>query len=223
MFKPLPQVLQVQRLATRLGRTRRPLRPTLESRISTTSPLSNALISAPLHARRQMPIKTDMASQETPNGVVKDAVKDVQIKGAGGKVLPEPYNVPAHAGAAEARETLRLDPGGREAGRVTSCAESMCLVHDLAEAYVGDITPVEGVPASVKHELEEKAMSAFLDEMLGGPSNAQARERFRSLWEEYEARETPESKLVKDLDRLELVLQGVEYERGKSLSMNNEL
>lgn len=56
-------------------------------------------------------------------------------------------------------------------------------------------------------------MDSFLDEMLGGEGNRQARERFRSLWEEYEARETPESKLVKDLDRLELALQAVEYER----------
>lgn len=56
-------------------------------------------------------------------------------------------------------------------------------------------------------------MNSFLNEMLGGEGNHQARERFRSLWEEYEARETPESKLVKDLDRLELVLQAVEYER----------
>lgn len=31
--------------------------------------------------------------------------------------------------------------------------------------------------------------------------------------QEYEARETPEAKLVKDLDRIELVLQAVEYER----------
>lgn len=97
---------------------------------------------------------------------------------------------------------------------IARCVQ-MCLVHDLAEAYVGDITPVEGVPASVKHELEQKAIDSFLNEMLGGPSNQQARERFRALWEEYEARETPESKLVKDLDRLELVLQGVEYERGE--------
>lgn len=33
--------------------------------------------------------------------------------------------------------------------------------------------------------------------------------------QEYEARETPESKLVKDLDRLELALQAMEYERCK--------
>lgn len=56
-------------------------------------------------------------------------------------------------------------------------------------------------------------MDSFLNEMLGGEGNRQARQRFRALWEEYEARETPESKLVKDLDRLELALQAVEYER----------
>ncbi|WVN88865.1 uncharacterized protein L203_104079 [Cryptococcus depauperatus CBS 7841] len=93
----------------------------------------------------------------------------------------------------------------------------MALVHDLAEAHVGDITPVEGVPAHVKHQLEEQAMDAFLNEMLGSDGNKDARERFKSLWDEYEARETPESKLVKDLDRLELALQAVEYERSQEV------
>lgn len=99
---------------------------------------------------------------------------------------------------------------------ISRCVQ-MALVHDLAEAYVGDITPYEGITAEQKRDLEEKALKTFLDEMLGGPSNAQARERFKGLWEEYEARETAESRLVKDLDRLELVLQGVEYERGECL------
>jgi 5'-deoxynucleotidase YfbR-like HD superfamily hydrolase len=78
---------------------------------------------------------------------------------------------------------------------------------------VGDITPLEGVPSHVKFELEEQAMKSFLNEMLSGDGNAQARDRFRSLWYEYEARETPEAKLVKDLDRLELIVQAVEYEK----------
>lgn len=97
---------------------------------------------------------------------------------------------------------------------------------------VGDITPVEGVPPSVKHQLEEEAMDMFLTEMLGGEGNAVARDRFRALWnvsgtegpcpnsdisQEYEARETPESKVVKDLDRLELALQAVEYERSQDV------
>lgn len=80
---------------------------------------------------------------------------------------------------------------------------------------MGDITPVEKIPAEVKFELELGAMNSFLNEMLGSEGNTQARERIRSLWEEYEARETPEAKLVKDLDRLELILQASEYEKGE--------
>lgn len=93
----------------------------------------------------------------------------------------------------------------------------MALVHDLAEAHVGDITPVEGVTPEMKHQLEEEAMHSFMHEMLSGEGNREVRERIWSLWEEYEARETPESKLVKDLDRLELVLQAVEYERSQDV------
>jgi hypothetical protein len=52
----------------------------------------------------------------------------------------------------------------------------------LRRHSVGDITPVEGVPVHVKHELEQQAMDSFLNEMLGGPGNVDARERFRSLW-----------------------------------------
>lgn len=48
---------------------------------------------------------------------------------------------------------------------------------------MGDITPVEGVPAEVKHRLEEEAMDAFLNEMLGGEGNKDAKARFRSLWD----------------------------------------
>ena len=68
---------------------------------------------------------------------------------------------------------------------------------DRLTSSVGDITPVEGVTPEVKHQLEEDAMNSFLNEMLGGEGNTEARERFRSLFEEYEARETPEAKLVK--------------------------
>ncbi|KAL7412513.1 HD domain-containing protein [Mrakia frigida] len=86
----------------------------------------------------------------------------------------------------------------------------MAVVHDLAEAHVGDITPVDGVSKKEKHRLEEVAMTSFLEEMLGG---GEAAERIRELWNEYEAGQTPEAKFVKDLDRLELCLQTVEYER----------
>lgn len=46
--------------------------------------------------------------------------------------------------------------------------------------------------------------------LLGHPSIQSL--RVMALWEEYEARETPESKFVKDLDLFELGVQAVEYE-----------
>ena len=47
-------------------------------------------------------------------------------------------------------------------------------------------------------------------DLLGHPSIASL--RLKSLWDEYEARETAESKFVKDLDLYELCVQAVEYE-----------
>lgn len=46
--------------------------------------------------------------------------------------------------------------------------------------------------------------------LLGHPSIPSL--RIKMLWEEYEARETAESKVCKDLDLFELCCQGVEYE-----------
>lgn len=50
-------------------------------------------------------------------------------------------------------------------------------------------------------------------ELLGHPSIASL--RLKSLWDEYEARETAESKFVKDLDLYELCVQAVEYENSE--------
>lgn len=46
--------------------------------------------------------------------------------------------------------------------------------------------------------------------LLGHPSLSSL--RIQSLFDEYEARETPESKMTKDLDLFELCVQAVEYE-----------
>lgn len=51
--------------------------------------------------------------------------------------------------------------------------------------------------------------------LLGHPSIQSL--RVIALWEEYEARITPESKFVKDLDLFELAVQAVEYEECKEI------
>ena len=85
-------------------------------------------------------------------------------------------------------------------------AALVALVHDLAESVVGDIPP--GVcPDEDKHAMEASAMRGIVAGL-----HPAARARVLGMWEEYEARETPEAKLVKDVDRFEMTLQADEYE-----------
>ncbi|KAL9027034.1 MAG: hypothetical protein Q9196_004387 [Gyalolechia fulgens] len=90
----------------------------------------------------------------------------------------------------------------------------LALVHDMAESLVGDITPKDGVEKPEKSRRERTTMS-FLTRSLLGPSTgcADAGREIRDAWEEYEAGVTLESKFVHDVDKLELVLQMIEYER----------
>ncbi|SCV68583.1 BQ2448_704 [Microbotryum intermedium] len=98
----------------------------------------------------------------------------------------------------------------------------MSLIHDLAEADVGDITPehASGISREQKHLMEQAAMERIKG-LLGHPSIASL--RIEALWREYEDRETAEAKFVKDLDQFELAVQGVEYEQGKFGEESNSI
>ncbi|XP_060720953.1 HD domain-containing protein 2 [Tachysurus vachellii] len=83
----------------------------------------------------------------------------------------------------------------------------MALVHDLAECIVGDIAPADNISKAEKHRREKEAMvriTGLLPEDL--------RKELYQLWEEYENQLSPEAKLVKELDQLEMILQAHEYE-----------
>uniref|UniRef100_A0A1E1X132 5'-deoxynucleotidase HDDC2 n=1 Tax=Amblyomma aureolatum TaxID=187763 RepID=A0A1E1X132_9ACAR len=83
----------------------------------------------------------------------------------------------------------------------------MALVHDMGECIVGDITPMCGVSKEEKFRRESEAMNC-LAKLVDNVSAAE----FKSLWEEYEAQNSPESKVVKDLDMFDMILQAHEYE-----------
>ena len=87
----------------------------------------------------------------------------------------------------------------------------MALVHDLAEAITTDLTPESGYSPAQKHALESSAMSE-IEQML--PGNSFGREA-KELWAEYAQDLTKEANFVKDLDKLELIIQVCEYEKGK--------
>ncbi|KAJ0930812.1 putative HD/PDEase domain, metal-dependent nucleoside 5'-monophosphatase [Helianthus annuus] len=86
----------------------------------------------------------------------------------------------------------------------------IALVHDIAEAIVGDITPSDGVPKVEKSRLEQAALNEMC-EVLGGGKRA---EEIKELWREYEDNASLEANLVKDFDKIEMILQALEYETG---------
>lgn len=85
-------------------------------------------------------------------------------------------------------------------------ALQLALIHDLGEVYAGDLTPADGVTGAEKHRLEKDGIARILGGLPGG-------ERYLALWDEFEAGKTPEARLVRQVDRLEMALQAAVYER----------
>lgn len=85
---------------------------------------------------------------------------------------------------------------------------SMSIVHDLAESLIGDWSHAAQscFPPDVKHAGERTAMHKLFDDLFSG-------EEILELWEDYNARRTPEARLVKALDRLETLSQSISYEQ----------
>jgi putative hydrolase of HD superfamily len=81
----------------------------------------------------------------------------------------------------------------------------MALLHDFGEIYAGDITPADGVRREKKRELEQQAVQRVLGKLPDGAA-------YIALWEEYERGDTPEARFVRQIDRLEMVLQASVYE-----------
>ena len=113
--------------------------------------------------------------------------------------VENPESVAAHSWGM-AVLALRLAPKELNLERVLS----LCLVHDLPEVRVGDLTPHDDT--SNKAELEHKAMSEMAPEWL-------------SLFEEYEAGKTAEAKFVKQIDKLDMGLQAIMYQTKQLVSL----
>ncbi|KAI8909711.1 HD domain-containing protein [Gorgonomyces haynaldii] len=93
----------------------------------------------------------------------------------------------------------------------------MTIVHDLAEAVVGDITPHQGVSKEDKFKMEHDAMLQFV-EQLGKSKQAQ---EILDLWLEYEHAQTPEALICKDIDKFEMILQAYEYEQSDNKQLDS--
>jgi putative hydrolase of HD superfamily len=83
----------------------------------------------------------------------------------------------------------------------------IALLHDAAEALTGDIPasvrPLLG--AEAKRNLEQRAFDALFSGLAAGSS-------YRLLWQEYTEASSREARVVKVLDRIELMAQALNYE-----------
>jgi putative hydrolases of HD superfamily len=121
---------------------------------------------------------------------------------------------------------LALPDASLDADRVLKLA----MIHDMAEAIVGDRPPYE--PHEVPSREEPEVLRAFFSvRHLRSAENAAAKRQdedaaaatlisllpggvaseIEALWHEYEAQETPEARFVKEVDTLEAYLQSRTY------------
>ena len=82
-------------------------------------------------------------------------------------------------------------------------ALALVLVHDLVEIYAGDTFAYDPAAVAGQAEREQAAARRIFGEDL--PADVGA--TFQTLWEEFEEKRTPESRLANACDRLQAFLQ----------------
>lgn len=92
----------------------------------------------------------------------------------------------------------------------------MCLIHDLGEAFTGDIPAFDKTEEDVRRE--DAAFDAWVQTL---PDNT--RETFSGLLTEMNALQTEEAKIYKALDKLEAVIQHNEADISTWLPLEYDL
>ena len=90
----------------------------------------------------------------------------------------------------------------------------LALAHDIAECIVGDITPHDNVTKEEKACMEDEAMRTLQSSLP--PSTGQL---LYNLWREYEDCVTEDAKIMKEIDKFEMILQADEYETAHNVSL----
>lgn len=135
--------------------------------------------------------------------------------------IPHPESVGEHM-----RECARI---GRELGEELDVDPerlfAMMLVHDLPESdpAVGDVIPMlegiaegDGVPRAEKLARERVAMEKICASLPDGADTL-------ALWEEFEAGETPLSKIAKQIDVFQMVVLAFRYHREHGMPIDDFL
>ena len=91
---------------------------------------------------------------------------------------------------------------------------TICLLHDLPETQILDLVPtaVRYLTPAAKRRAEELALADLLSDL---PS----RQELQALWQEFEDGTTPEGRLARDADKLDMMIQAAAYERAGWLQL----
>ena len=87
-------------------------------------------------------------------------------------------------------------------------AMKMAIVHDLCECIAGDIVPIQsrsGVSRKRKNQLELNAMREICENRIQSLNPSVAKEMM-DLWLEFEEAKSEDARIVKDLDKLDMVV-----------------
>ena len=86
----------------------------------------------------------------------------------------------------------------------------MNIVHDLGEIGVGDIKWESGKEVIGDQEIKHKDEMAVLKRIFG---NYKGGQKYIQLLHEFNEQKTPEAKFLKQIDKLEMAIQALEYEQ----------
>ncbi|MBA3531358.1 MAG: HD family hydrolase [Ardenticatenales bacterium] len=127
-----------------------------------------------------------------------------QIRGAPSGGVPE--NVAAHSYGVVFLTMLLLDLDERPLDH--GLALRLAVLHDLAESLVGDlpVTVSRFIPPDLKHTAERAAIAEIVEPL---PMAA----RYIEIWECYDDGSAPEAQVVKDADKLDMMIQAYMYEQ----------
>ena len=130
-------------------------------------------------------------------------LKNVPRQGWKEKVkITNPESVADHSYSTAVISMILSDIEGLNSEKIIK----MALLHDLAESIIGDITP-EHITNKEKIVKENQAMKSILKNL---PSNS-AKLYFK-IWNEYQNNSSQESKLLHDIDKLEMAFQAKFYQ-----------
>lgn len=95
----------------------------------------------------------------------------------------------------------------------------MLLLHDLVEIDVGDV-PIHSANGTAHASSETQAAEQAAADRIFGLLPPDLAMRFRALWDEFEAAETPDARFAKSLDRVQPVMANLQSGGGTWITYN---